>query len=542
MFTRCIALASIDRLDTDMNPKSEIRIPEIRKKSEIQISKTTSRHEAGSFHNLQARMLALRDVARASSPARGIAAASSRQSKRKQRPETCFATSAVPQIIRPSVFGFLSDFGFRTSDFNWNSKFAFSMLKKIPVILFSICSLAAWAEKPVYQASFADFDRRARSTKPVSVVFFGGSLTSGDGASDPERTSFRALMEKYLREQYPSARFNFFNAGRGGSGSKLGMFRTGSDVLSHKPDLVFLDFTTEDNLGGTDRQALASYERILRDLISEGIPVVQVLTGTKNYFGAAWKPLGPTRWRDHFQMGTLYHTAIGNSFPRIQNFLNNERHAVDQIWPKDETQPNDLGHQFFFEAARDGLEQAIREKRLCNFPVNAVFADEYRMRFQFFPANGPLPTGWHAENPLRASLSPSDISFDALNQIAVSDGEETAEAQPLRLTFTGTFVGISGEANEHGLGFKVSIDGKTVFYDDETDDEVWPTSMTRESGEAHFFWHEISDKLSAGRHTLEIRPARSDRGEKGELRIESFCVAGPAADAPQSISARASGL
>lgn len=421
-----------------------------------------------------------------------------------------------------------------------NPKFYFSSWKKILTVFFSICSLTAWAEKPVYQASFADFDRRARSTKPVSVVFFGGSLTWGLGASDPDRTSFRALMESYLREKYPSAHFNFFDSSRGGSGSKLGMFRI-SEVLSQKPDLVFLDFTTDDNLDGTDRPTLASYERILRELISEGIPVAQILAGTKNYFGADWKHLGPTRWRDHFEMGTLYHTAIGNSFPRIQTFLANERRTREQIWPKDETQPNDLGHRFFFEAARDGLEQAIREKRLCHFPVNAVFADEYRTRLQFFPANGPLPPGWRAEKTLRASLSPSEISFAGLNQVAVSDREENVDAQPLRLTFTGTFVGISGEADEHGVGFKVSVDGKIVFFDEEAEGEIWPTSTARGSGGAHFFWQEISDKLSPGRHTLEIQPAVADRGEKGELRIESFCVAGPAADAPQSISAQAVG-
>ena len=429
----------------------------------------------------------------------------------------------------------------RRIDTDMNSKFYFASWEKILAIFFSICSVAVGAEKPVYQASFADFDRRARTTKPVSVVFFGGSLTQGIGATDPERTSFRALMEIYLREKYPSGHFVFFNSARSGSGSKLGMFRVGSDVLSHKPDLVFLDFTTEDNLVGTDRQALASYERILRDLISEGIPVVQILAGTKNYFGADWKHLGPIRWRDHFEMGTLYHTAVGNSFPRIQIFLTNERRTREQIWPKGETQPTDIGHRFFFEAARDGLEQAIREKRLCNFPINAVFADEYRTRFQYFPANGPLPTGWHAEKTSRASLTPSEIPFDGLNQVTVSDREENVDAQPLRLTFTGTFVGISGEADEHGLGFKVSIDGREVFYDEQAEDEVWPTSTTRGSG-AHFFWQEISDKLSPGRHTLEIRPAIPESGEKGELRIESFCVAGPAADAPQSISAQATGF
>jgi len=40
-------------------------------------------------------------------------------------------------------------------------------------------------------ASFAEFDRKARAGEPLSVVFFGGSLTFGANASNPETTSWR---------------------------------------------------------------------------------------------------------------------------------------------------------------------------------------------------------------------------------------------------------------------------------------------------------------------------------------------------------------
>ncbi|MEO6036135.1 MAG: SGNH/GDSL hydrolase family protein [Verrucomicrobiota bacterium] len=420
-----------------------------------------------------------------------------------------------------------------------NSIFSLVRRKSFLAILATLISFNALAEKPIYSASFADFDRRARSTKPISVVFLGGALTWGSGASDPETTSFRALMETHLREKYPSAHFNFHTAAFGGTGSKLGMFRIESDVLSRKPDLVFLDFTTEDKLDGTDRSTLGSYERILRELISRGIPVVEVLLGTKEFFGADWKHLGPTRFRDHLEMANLYHTGIGNSFPLIQNYLGSEKRKRVEIWPKGEVYPNDLGHRFFFEALRDGLNRAIQEKRVCYFPTDAVFSDEYKIRSRFFPAAWPVPQGWHVAKSLRPSPEPGGSAVDWMNEVVVADQNDDS-IRPLQLTFAGTFLGLLGEADENGLGFTVSVDGEPMYFDEVEEEEVWPTSTTRSGGGSHFFWYEISDRLTPGRHTVEVLPVVGE--EAGDLRIESICVAGPAPDAPQSISAQAAGL
>ncbi len=51
---------------------------------------------------------------------------------------------------------------------------------------------------------------------------------------------------EWLRKQYPSARFSEIQAAIGGTGSRLGVFRYGQDVLQYKPDLVFVEFATND--------------------------------------------------------------------------------------------------------------------------------------------------------------------------------------------------------------------------------------------------------------------------------------------------------
>ncbi len=168
------------------------------------------------------------------------------------------------------------------------------------------------------RADFGAFDRHGQAGEPLRVVFFGGSLTWGANASDPQRTSYRALMMDYLRQRYPRAPLVFTDAAIGGTGSQLGIFRLERDVLARQPDLVFLDFTANDGLESASRPPLASYEAILRDLIGRGIPVVQVFLGFRFNFGSSYNLADLPRRRDHLELAAAYQTGIGDAFPLIQ--------------------------------------------------------------------------------------------------------------------------------------------------------------------------------------------------------------------------------
>ena len=117
-------------------------------------------------------------------------------------------------------------------------------------------------------ASFGAFHRRAQAGERLSVVFFGASLTWGANASDPNLTSYRARTADRLRAEYPEARFRFWDAAIGGTSSQLGIFRLERDVLRRKPDLVFVDFSANDDIYSADPERLASYEAIVRRLVA----------------------------------------------------------------------------------------------------------------------------------------------------------------------------------------------------------------------------------------------------------------------------------
>ena len=376
---------------------------------------------------------------------------------------------------------------------------------------------------------FAQFDRRGRAGEPLSVVFFGGSLTWGANASDPQTTSYRALMADYLRNRYPRAPFVFHDAAIGGTGSNLGMFRLERDVLSRKPDLVFLDFTANDGLESERRPPLASYEAILRELIGQGIPVVQVCLGFRYNFGEQYDLATVPRRRDHLLLAAAYGTGVGDAFPLVQARLTSGAERLERLWPFDAAHPDDCGYRLFFEAVRLGFDAAVSEDRVCRVPATPVFSSACQCRTRHRLVEHALPAGWTRQATYRTSLWFDGLSSRWMDDVAMCSAANAATIQPLRLEFAGTMVGVFGEADQDGLGFRVLIDGQPVPYQPSANKpavDVWSVN-TRQFGTGRLFaWRVLADELKPGRHVLEIRPDIPPGTTNGQLRIESMCFAG----------------
>lgn len=379
------------------------------------------------------------------------------------------------------------------------------------------------------KASFAEFGRRAREGEALSVVFFGGSLTWGANASDPQRTSYRALMADYLRQKYPRAPLAFHDAAIGGTGSKLGIFRLERDVLSRKPDLVFLDFTANDDHYGSDLPSLAAYECILRELIWRGIPVVEVILPFQYSFQPRFDPRAMPRYRDHIRLATAYRTGVGDAMALVQRRLDEGKARLADLWPIDGVHPDDAGYALFFEAVRDGFEKASRDGHICALPPRPIFSDQFMVRQRIRLVQRPLPTGWRRGRTFRTSLWFDGLSSRWMDDVAICDVRDKAAARPLRVQFIGRFVGVFGEGDQDGLAFQAVIDGAAVRYQPDPKkppQDYWPTDTRRFGGGRLFFWHALADTLPPGRHTLEIHPVFAEGADRGQLRIESICVAG----------------
>ena len=246
---------------------------------------------------------------------------------------------------------------------------------------------------------FAEFDAKARAGENLTVAYFGCSLMWSANASEPNETGFRGLMSRYLEKRYPKAHFRFVDAAVGGTGAILGVFRLERDVLSKKPDLVFLDFACNDGWDGKALATTCCYESIVRRLVDDGIPVMQMFFTFRFWAEKSLEPESETavhkRLVPYRRIADAYATGVGDVYRDSSLFsdLRNGKTTLGDVWPIDSGHPVDLGYRYFAEAGIAGFERAVREGTVCRVPEKPVFgtvADIQRLDVPFSNSNSKL--------------------------------------------------------------------------------------------------------------------------------------------------------
>ena len=367
-------------------------------------------------------------------------------------------------------------------------------------------------------ADFADFDARANAGEALTVCYFGGSLTWSANATEPNRTGFRGVMSDYFVKKYPKAHFTFVDAAIGGTGSNLGMFRLERDVLSKRPDIVFLDFICND--GGEHRKIMNTccYEYLLRRMIGEGIPVVQMFFTFRDWakHGAPYDVEGcHPRLRDYRRLVTAYATGVGDVYldsliPAIDNgeIAPTREAAIAKVWPIDGGHPDDLGYFYFAKAGIVGYERAVAAKTVCRVPAKPVFGTVKDVR-RTNPAEGGLPAGWTRKLTYRTSAWYDGLSSRWMGDVAAFSGTASA---PLAFSARCNFVGFFGEGDDNAVKYDLVADGRTV-----------KTFDASPHVKARLFTWRIMPLMTAA-SSFEVRPIPSADG-KGEVRIGSICTA-----------------
>ena len=95
------------------------------------------------------------------------------------------------------------------------------------------------AEEVHVRKGAGNFLEKLKAGKSVTVAYLGGSIT--------EMSGWRNMTTDWLRKTYPAAEVEEVHAAIGGTGSGLGVFRLGHDALSKNPDLLFVEFATNDS-------------------------------------------------------------------------------------------------------------------------------------------------------------------------------------------------------------------------------------------------------------------------------------------------------
>lgn len=206
--------------------------------------------------------------------------------------------------------------------------------------------------------------------KPVTIAYYGGSITAGPG--------WRDHTLAWFRENYPKARITELNASLGGSGSLIGVFRADHDLVASKPDAVFIEFSLNDVADVRDRPAevAGALEGIIRKLRTSKPDTDICLAYTLHSSGVELLHEGKftasvslhEMIAEHYQLPTIHMGVEVSQMAKEDKLVFSAPKAPGDrdargrvIFTNDGTHPSEAGHALNGAAALRGLEQ-LRSK------------------------------------------------------------------------------------------------------------------------------------------------------------------------------------
>lgn len=173
----------------------------------------------------------------------------------------------------------------------------------------------------------------------MNVVYLGGSITEGAGATSKDR-SYVSFLSEYLKSIYHDEKINFYNASAGGTGSYFALFRLERDVFIYNPDLVFIEFAVNDRIYPS-LDAAVYMESLIRKILNYNKNTKIVLLVTPTEMSDACGDV-------HKKIAYYYNTPVID----IQDYIWEQIGRGNFKWKDisaDNLHPNDYGHKIYGE-------------------------------------------------------------------------------------------------------------------------------------------------------------------------------------------------
>jgi hypothetical protein len=378
--------------------------------------------------------------------------------------------------------------------------------------------------------SFADFDARANDQDILKVAFMGGSLTWGANTTDPQLYSYRALIGDHLRTRYPHTPLRFLDASLGGQGSQLAVFRLNRDVIAHHPDLLFLEYSVNDDSSASDEERLASFESLVRRVIMEAkCPVFISILAIRD--DVIENPPSRPRNEAHQRIAEAYGCGLAMVAPWIRQQIAGGKVRIEEIWgnplwpgPSDHVHPGNIGQALYAEVIWRSFLDAIDRRITCRMPEKMLHAPTYmdQQRFRLSDVF-PLPTGWELKAPNRVAGAYDFLMCRWLDDVLVASGDAQAGSpKALTLKMKGEAAFLFGEATKISGKYRVTIDGSPATGPQIDSSGFFNAATIIEGNMPHFTTLAVGLKADHI-YSISIEPILSP-GQ--ELRFESLCVAG----------------
>ena len=325
---------------------------------------------------------------------------------------------------------------------------------------------------------------RLMQDNELNVAYFGGSVTSGYGASSTDKR-WATLVTNHLANKYPQAKINSLNAAIGGTGSEFGAYRLVKDLQleTFTPDLVFLDSSVNDVYDDTNAaDSKRNMETIIRTIYSyaPNADIVIVFITNSGSKGQDFEQLVEQR-----ELAKEYGIPCVNVGKALCDEMSEyvDMNLIDGNSPEwleyftDTVHPNDAGYEKYASYITAYLDTVFYPHRV---------ADEYK-------------TSYMPESPLTEILVLPEI-FNAVNVDNISnftitnDGFLRTETEnaTLTVTFSGTSFKLWCYVGPQGSELEYSVDnGATKNF-----------TLTRGSANHKIF--DLAQGLEDTEHTVKM--------------------------------------
>ncbi len=223
------------------------------------------------------------------------------------------------------------------------------MVKQIFLFTALLSSVLNGLAQPADSSTYlADVKKELNTVWPknrtINLVFHGHSVPAGYWHDHEVHTleSYPNLLLETLKKQYPYAVINVIVTAIGGENAIKGQTRFESDVLVHKPDVLFIDYALNDRFSDLSNVHEA-WEKMIQAALARNIKVILVTPSPDQRLDIldAKNPLEP-HVQQIRQLAGQYHTGLADPYPNFQQIAK-QRKLPEYM--SHVNHPNKAGHE-----------------------------------------------------------------------------------------------------------------------------------------------------------------------------------------------------
>ncbi|WP_205509827.1 SGNH/GDSL hydrolase family protein [Longitalea arenae] len=211
--------------------------------------------------------------------------------------------------------------------------------------LFLIALQAVTAQTDDYlQGIKAELQKKWPNNRTINLVFHGHSVPCGYFATPEVKTldAYPYLVLQQLKQQYPYAVINVIVTCMGGENSAQGEKRLQRDVLTHKPDVLFIDYALNDR-----KQGLAAsqqhMEKMIRQALKKNIKVILLTPSADQNVNLLQDgnelELFATQLKN---LAKAYHIGLADSYKQFKQVVAEKKDL--KAYMSQSNHPNSAGH------------------------------------------------------------------------------------------------------------------------------------------------------------------------------------------------------